>query len=227
MKRESRAPLVDFCNQSTPRARPRDRLNPSSARLGATALHGPTWGDETAGADPSSSNAVALSTCAHGTVGTSPLAPIKRETAFAGLLRWVVPPLAVRLQPRFHGPGARGLSPARRLPSRSLATEASPRPDPLGHLVSRARCDAGWRGRIAGSFRSRAHEPFTNPPDEPACAWLAGRPACAEPPTSTRGSPGLRLRGLRENRDHRSEGRLTRSSAKKSAIRCTRGAFRG
>lgn len=54
------------------------------------------------------------------------------------LLR-VVPSLAKRLQPRFHGPGTRGLSPARRPPSRLLAVEASPRPDPLEHLVSRAR----------------------------------------------------------------------------------------
>jgi hypothetical protein len=32
------APLVDFCNQNTPRARPLDRLNPDSARLGDCAL---------------------------------------------------------------------------------------------------------------------------------------------------------------------------------------------
>jgi len=32
------APLVDFCNQNTPRARPLDRPNPDSARLGDCAL---------------------------------------------------------------------------------------------------------------------------------------------------------------------------------------------
>lgn len=88
------------------------------------------------------------------------------------LLR-VVSSLAEGLQPRFHGPGTRGLSPARRPPSRLLAREASPRPDPLEHLVSRARRDAGRRSRRRGHMRSEARVSITNPPDEPACAWLA------------------------------------------------------
>jgi hypothetical protein len=101
------------------------------------------------------------------------------------LLLRVVPFLAERLQPRFHGPGTRGLSPARRPPSRLLAVEASPRPDPLEHLVSRARRDAGRRSRRRGHMRSEARVSITNPPDEPACAWLVERPACAGRPPIT------------------------------------------
>jgi hypothetical protein len=51
-------------------------------------------------------------------------------------------------QPRCHGPGAEGAWPAA-LPARSLAAGALPQPDRLGHLLSRARGDAGWRGRRA------------------------------------------------------------------------------
>jgi hypothetical protein len=104
------------------------------------------------------------------------------ETPSPDLLLRVVLLLAERLQPRFHGPGTRGLSPARRPPPRLLATEASPRPDPLEHLVSRARRDAGRSSRRRGHMRSEARVSITNPPDEPACAWLAERPACAGRP---------------------------------------------
>lgn len=38
VRRNGQAPLVDFCNQNTPRARPLDRPNPDSARLGDCAL---------------------------------------------------------------------------------------------------------------------------------------------------------------------------------------------
>jgi hypothetical protein len=100
------------------------------------------------------------------------------------LLR-VVLLLAERLQPRFHGPGTRGLSPARRPPSRLLAREASPRPDPLEHLVSRARRDAGRRSRRRRHMPCEERVSITNPPDEPACAWLAERPACAGRPPVT------------------------------------------
>jgi hypothetical protein len=51
-------------------------------------------------------------------------------------------------QPRCHGPGAEGAWPTA-LPARSLAAGALPQPDRLGHLLSRARGDAGWIGRRA------------------------------------------------------------------------------
>jgi hypothetical protein len=47
----------------------------------------------------------------------------------------------------FTGQGPDGLSSFRRPPSRLLAAEASPRPDRLGHLLSRARDDLGRRGQ--------------------------------------------------------------------------------
>lgn len=48
------APLVDFCNQNTPRARPLDRLSPDTARLGDCALRTRLTlsGGETAAATP-------------------------------------------------------------------------------------------------------------------------------------------------------------------------------
>lgn len=46
------------------------------------------------------------------------------------------------------GQGPRGaVAPFWLLPPRSLAARASPQPDRLEHLLSRARDDAGWRGR--------------------------------------------------------------------------------
>jgi len=155
------------------------------------------------------------------------------------LLLRVVLLLAERLQPRFHGPGTRGLSPARRLPSRLLAREASPRPDPLEHLVSRARRDAGRRSRRRGHMPREERVSITNPPDEPACAWLAERPACAGRPPVTHSAMPARadtsacaLMPARAGPacagsfvHYQPKGRLPRSSAKKIAIRRTRGAF--
>jgi len=56
----------------------------------------------------------------------------------------------------------------RRLPPRLPAAEASPQPDRLGHLVSRARDDKGWRPMPSGAEHSSA--PVTSPPDKPAFA---------------------------------------------------------
>jgi len=162
------APLVDFCNQNTPRARPLDRPNPDSARLGDCALPSRPGGTRS----PLQPLVVECSFAASA-------APLEQDheyagTALAGLASsGGAFPGEERLQPRFHGPGTRGLSPARRPPSRLLATEASPRPDPLEHLVSRARRDAGRRSRRRGHMRPEARVSITNPPDEPACAWLA------------------------------------------------------
>lgn len=73
-----------------------------------------------------------------------------------------------RGQPRGHGPGAsirgfHGLE-ARLLPSRSLAVEASPQPDRLGHLVSQARLDRRLECRRRGMPPS--WRPVTSSPDE-------------------------------------------------------------
>lgn len=77
------------------------------------------------------------------------------------------------------GPCARRIS-ARLLPPRSLVTGASPQPDRLGHLMSRARRAAGWRGQqrrgvLVGGW------PHTSPPRQPACAGQRRRPAFAGP----------------------------------------------
>jgi hypothetical protein len=192
------APLVDFCNQNTPRARPLDRPNPDSARLGDCALRARPGGTRPP-----------LQPLVGESLFVAPDAPLERnlehdDELSPDLLLRVVPFLAERLQPRFHGPGTRGLSPARRPPPRLLATEASPRPDPLEHLVSRARRDAGRRSRRRRHVRSEARVSITNPPDEPACAWLVERPAYASHPPMMHSSHG-RLRAharLRRPRLH-------------------------
>jgi hypothetical protein len=79
-------------------------------------------------------------------------------------------------QPRFHGPEAcEGCSPTRGFPPpRSLAVEASPQPDRPGHLLSRARGDAG---RSCLHHRSaRIEHSVTRPPASPACAGPAPGP---------------------------------------------------
>lgn len=73
----------------------------------------------------------------------------------------------------------------RRLPSRLLAPEALPRPDRLGHHLSRARDDPGWRGQRRRA-RCDVHAPFTNPPGR-AClreTHQATRSRGAAPPTN-------------------------------------------
>jgi hypothetical protein len=71
--------------------------------------------------------------------------------AFPGWTR----PLRSQSSRGFRGQGPGELSLSRRPLSRLLAAEASPRPDPLEHLLSRARDDIGWRGR-----RRRVHTCF-------------------------------------------------------------------
>jgi hypothetical protein len=75
-------------------------------------------------------------------------------------------------QPRRHGPGAGSRAfalYARLLPPRSLAVGASPQPDRLGHLMSRARGAAGWRPTLPGHH---VDDLSTNPPGLPRVSAL-------------------------------------------------------
>jgi len=127
----------------------------------------------------------------------------------------------------FTGQGPGWLSPSRRLALRLLTTRALPQPDPLGHLVSWTREERGWIGRSL-----RAHELVvcrlrTHPPG--SLALSQARPRT----TRSRGAnAGLALSHGTSQRRHSLarappsvEGRLRRSSAKRSAFRCTQGAF--
>lgn len=125
-------------------------------------------------------------------------------------------------QPRFHGSGACELSPGGIVPLRLLAKDAWPQPDRLGHLVS--------PGRLAVSGRSL--------PVRPCCSHshvraeqrrrngAAERPACAGP---LHPGPQRAIAHLRQDRSRDPcpgcQGRFTASSAKKTPIRSTRGAF--
>jgi hypothetical protein len=65
-------------------------------------------------------------------------------------------------QSRFHGSGARWLSPTERFSSRLLVPRALPQPDPLGHLSSWTRDGPGWivrsrQARALGACRLRLH----------------------------------------------------------------------
>jgi hypothetical protein len=61
---------------------------------------------------------------------------------------------------------------ARRLLSRLRAAGASPRPDPLEHLLSRARDDDGWRGHHRRT-PTLSWTPVTSPPLPPTAACAA------------------------------------------------------
>ena len=92
----------------------------------------------------------------------------------------------------------------RLLPPRPLAVRTSPQPDRLGHLMSHARDDSPLGG--VGVVGAMVVDPCTNAPgDSAACATSASR-----------GPLPRTLDG---------QGRLARSPAKESALRCTRGAF--
>jgi hypothetical protein len=106
---------------------------------------------------------------------------------------------------RGHGSGAVARSArleARHLPPRSLTVEASPQPDRLGHLLSPARCEHRFGapaspGQLGSSCPSRA-------------CLDEDREAMVSPP---------------RRREATGKGRLPHSPAKRSAFRCTRGAF--
>jgi hypothetical protein len=139
------APLVDFCNRmNRPRARPRDRLHLVRARRAciyarpvSPALRSLPWACRTA-------------VGARLRLGPKPQPPTSAPD---------MPPLrALRAARPSRGAPAegsrargRGLKSPRRLSTRLLAARASPQPDRLGHLLSRARGDSGWRDRGPGA----------------------------------------------------------------------------
>jgi len=190
------APLVDFCNQNSPRAQPLISRSPAGASK--VALLRPAWVvtpqplfrtdprgpaprsclRNRALADPARSRERARASRASRPAGSCE--QLKQAGGPSGL------PGDTNRAFSGQGPSALG---GRRLPCRAPrrvhATGASPQPDPLGHLLSWDRASAGWRARR----RRRSH---------PAGPTYAG-PA---------------------------KGRLTRTSAKRGEIRCTRGAFR-
>jgi hypothetical protein len=104
-------------------------------------------------------------------------------------------PFQSRSQPRFHGSGAARGTTLGLSRSRSLAARASPQPDPLGHLLSRA------------CFRRKLEQP-------PPKVYLHE----GDTPTSSPSWAPL-------SRNPALKGRFTYSPAKESAIRRTRGAF--
>lgn len=78
-------------------------------------------------------------------VGDSRAQPA-RSTKPCILYSQAVLPLSEHNQPRFHRPEAGAADAiADILPPRSLAAEAYPQPDRLGHLLSQARFNKGWR----------------------------------------------------------------------------------
>jgi hypothetical protein len=121
---KGRAPLVDFCNRNDPRARPStNRPNPAHR----------TGGRPLAQLFPR----------------VATLGPV--TSSLSGAASGARP--AERSRARDRGAVALASAFARLLPSRSLATGASPQPDRLGHLLSQARDVAGWshpRRRAAG-----------------------------------------------------------------------------
>jgi len=139
-----------------------------------------------------------------------------------------------RLQPRFHGPGAGRLSPPGT--SRCDSSRRELRPNPIGSDTScrelvAPRLEADDTGSRRTCWEARVTGPVTSPPREPAFAMPATaptRPAHAGPPGQEKllaqpstGSDGCSLARTPSG----AKGRLTRSSAKRTAIRCTRGAF--
>jgi hypothetical protein len=138
---------------------------------------------------------------AHDRLRTEPFA---RNTSFR-----VESPLARRFQPRFHGPGADVAFALRRLPSRLLAAEALPRPDRLGHHLSRARDDPGWRGQRRRRD-AMCMRPLRTHQGGPACARPTKRPAHAGP---LRPRHGFRRRRCARAASHDLPRRRPRSAA--------------
>jgi len=224
-------PLVDFCNQNTPRAQPQDRPIPVRARrrsapsLRRAGREPPNGFDAIRRANhrirvmPSDVPASSSLAVRPGQRRVEPRSHPTRRSAPAEVSR-------VRGRPAFA---------ARRLPSGAhayathgaldalesiSATGASPQPDPLGHLLSRDRgAPGGEPGAVRRPLPSRRSEMKRYASDDPA----ARTPALA----SERESVGptwprtTRLRGVGE-----AKGRFIRASAKRSEIGCARGAFR-
>jgi len=125
----------------------------------------------------------------------------------------------------FTGQGPRRLSPSRRLSSRLLANEsfAPTRSARTPPVASSLRSLAGGQRRcgvLVGGW------PHTSSPRQPAHAGQRRRPAFAGPSHRAAGRACQLFPCDPLTWSRRRQGRLPRSSAKRSAIRCARGAFR-
>lgn len=158
-----RAPFIDKCSFMRPLSRTgaRHRSRGFATAEPASDAHSPLRCSRTEGLDParlhrlitrgrkdraplvnfcnrlrSASTTRAIDRALHTAPGSPPKAACLQ----------VAGPLSKHSQPRFHRPEA-GLAKAMTgvLPSRSLAAEACPQPDRLGHLLSQARFNGGWR----------------------------------------------------------------------------------
>jgi hypothetical protein len=238
------APLVDFCNQNSPRAQPLISRSPSGApevalrrafqvapprRLfQARPLRACPW------SLPSEPDPFGPRAPAHGE--HTPSGPRDLQAGHGAR------PGFRRHQPSSPRSGAvrqwRTTPPVQRL-RRARAAGASPQPGPLGHLLSWDRGYAGWRARCSPKRAQHVrHAGRTSaiPPRRPSLR-RACRPSCRMPrPARAR----LRVRvpcactppprpdgaGAPSDTRRRAQGRLTRPSAKRSGLRRTRGAFR-
>jgi hypothetical protein len=174
------APLVDFCNQHSPRARPIESSEPRLAiprpvpriSVKTHAFGGGRWKTTPSRHDRDPAE-----------TGPQPQRPafvwmpcrVARPRCLGCSRLRALTRCSGAIQPRFHGSGARR---AFALPG-AFRRDCSPRklrPDPIGSDTCRreARRDAGWRGRPR-----RAHTclrvPMTSPPGGPACAQARKR----------------------------------------------------
>jgi hypothetical protein len=139
MAAEGRAPLVDFCIRYDPRAQLRNRPNPAHHARGRprpqlSSFHAPRFVFSVGPFGPRSSRTV----CQVSGLAAEDLASVVRGTERGWPCFEAQPTEISRAR------GLRRLSPTRGFPPpRSLAVEASPQPDRPGHLMSRARGDAG------------------------------------------------------------------------------------
>jgi len=237
------APLVDFCNQNSPRAQPPISRSPAGASevalLRASQVAPPRRPSDATLASlpscqPSKADPFGPHAPAHGR--RAPFGPRDLQAGCAAR------PGFRRHQPSSHRSGAvrhRRMAPPVRALRRARAAGASPQPDPLGHLLSWDRGRAGWRARRsrgrAPHVRHARRSPRRSHPVGPARAGPptllrpaspVSAPACAFA-SSCACTPPSRPDGAEAPSDTRprAQGRLTCPSAKRNGIRCTRGAF--
>jgi hypothetical protein len=226
------APLVDFCNQHNPRARPREHLNPGPRLGGCPLLRScasrrdrnlarsgvrlrARWSQTCACAPSRIRDRVAPSLCSN-----EPCGPLSLQSGssrgFTGQgpdgFRHPAPLAAIprgeSFAPTRSARTPRVVSSWRRRPEKPATPGAGARAGSTSHrsgyeLTSRAR------------FRDARHSPQNDPLTRGRRAWESRLRSLST------GSDGWSLARTPSG----AKGRLTRSSAKRTAIRCTRGAF--